>query len=318
MAARGGASYAASVEMNFLWNRHPRTLPVAPAVALVNSSVCQPSATRPLLSLVTYGSRSKSLTSLRSLSAVMSVPSRYTRTVAGTADVVSPLDERVLVGLSDAERAADYRLACRARVQGDVTVTLAPIVVYSNKMFRACDDYKKPGVPLGLAIDLGSTTVAAFVTTLTTGDVCAGAAALNQQTAFGAAVIDSDEAALQAMFGANFRQLSPPAGAELRYEFIEAWAKSHKIEPDGDGRALLNLIEQVAAWKVEGTLTRDQVAQRLMRRAAKYDKSGDEHYNLISALHKSVRGSDPDAALYWFARMLELSLIHISEPTRPY
>ncbi|MFZ1511680.1 MAG: replication-associated recombination protein A, partial [Tabrizicola sp.] len=74
---------------------------------------------------------------------------------------------------------------------------------------------------------------------------------------------------------------------------------------DGDGRALLNLIEQVAAWKVEGTLTRDQLAQRLMRRAAKYDKSGDEHYNLISALHKSVRGSDPDAALYWFARMLE-------------
>jgi putative ATPase len=74
---------------------------------------------------------------------------------------------------------------------------------------------------------------------------------------------------------------------------------------DGDGRALLNLIEQVAAWKVEAPLTRDQLAQRLMRRAAKYDKSGDEHYNLISALHKSVRGSDPDAALYWFARMLE-------------
>src|SRR5690606_3567453 len=47
------------------------------------------------------------------------------------------------------------------------------------------------------------------------------------------------------------------------------------------------------------------MAKRLMRRAAKYDKSGDEHYNLISALHKSVRGSDPDAALYWLARMLE-------------
>ena len=74
---------------------------------------------------------------------------------------------------------------------------------------------------------------------------------------------------------------------------------------DGDGRALLNLIEQVAAWKADTPLTRDQLAQRLMRRAAKYDKSGDEHYNLISALHKSVRGSDPDAALYWFARMLE-------------
>jgi putative ATPase len=74
---------------------------------------------------------------------------------------------------------------------------------------------------------------------------------------------------------------------------------------DGDGRALLNLIEQVAAWRVDKPLTRDQLSTRLMRRAAKYDKSGEEHYNLISALHKSVRGSDPDAALYWFARMLE-------------
>ncbi|AQS47035.1 MULTISPECIES: replication-associated recombination protein A [Thioclava] len=74
---------------------------------------------------------------------------------------------------------------------------------------------------------------------------------------------------------------------------------------DGDGRALLNLIEQVAAWRVTGNLDTDALSTRLMRRAAKYDKSGDEHYNLISALHKSVRGSDPDAALYWFARMLE-------------
>ncbi|MEY4984297.1 MAG: hypothetical protein RIR62_2563, partial [Pseudomonadota bacterium] len=74
---------------------------------------------------------------------------------------------------------------------------------------------------------------------------------------------------------------------------------------DGDGRALLNLIEQAAAWKVDRPLDRAQLAQRLMRRAAKYDKSGEEHYNLISALHKSIRGSDPDAALYWFARMLE-------------
>lgn len=73
---------------------------------------------------------------------------------------------------------------------------------------------------------------------------------------------------------------------------------------DGDGRALLNLIEQVTAWKVDAKLETDALATRLMKRAAKYDKSGDEHYNLISALHKSVRGSDPDAALYWFARML--------------
>jgi len=74
---------------------------------------------------------------------------------------------------------------------------------------------------------------------------------------------------------------------------------------DGDGRALLNLIEQIAAWKIDGKLDAPALGARLMKRAAQYDKSGDAHYNLISALHKSVRGSDPDAALYWFARMLE-------------
>lgn len=75
---------------------------------------------------------------------------------------------------------------------------------------------------------------------------------------------------------------------------------------DGDGRAALNLIEQVMGWKDTGEkLDTATLSSRLMRRAAQYDKSGDAHFNLISALHKSVRGSDPDAALYWFARMIE-------------
>jgi putative ATPase len=74
---------------------------------------------------------------------------------------------------------------------------------------------------------------------------------------------------------------------------------------DGDGRAALNLIEQVAAWATDAPLDTDALTTRLMRRAAQYDKSGDAHYNLISALHKSVRGSDPDAALYWLSRMLD-------------
>ena len=87
---------------------------------------------------------------------------------------------------------------------------------------------------------------------------------------------------------------------------LELDARTALLEmADGDGRALLNLIEQVAAWKTEDTLDKATLAARLMRRAAQYDKGGDSHYNLISALHKSVRGSDPDAALYWFARMLE-------------
>ena len=73
---------------------------------------------------------------------------------------------------------------------------------------------------------------------------------------------------------------------------------------DGDGRAVLNLIEQVMAWAVPQPLDTEALAARLMRRAPKYDKSGEEHFNLMSALHKSVRGSDPHAALYWLARML--------------
>ncbi len=74
---------------------------------------------------------------------------------------------------------------------------------------------------------------------------------------------------------------------------------------DGDGRAVLNLVETVQGWGLTAPMDRVGLAARLARRAAQYDKSGDAHYNLISALHKSVRGSDPDAALYWFARMLE-------------
>ncbi|MEM8849232.1 MAG: replication-associated recombination protein A [Pseudomonadota bacterium] len=74
---------------------------------------------------------------------------------------------------------------------------------------------------------------------------------------------------------------------------------------DGDGRALLNLIEQVHGWGASDPVDAPTLAARLQKRAAQYDKSGDSHYNLISALHKSVRGSDPDAALYWLARMLK-------------
>jgi len=102
---------------------------------------------------------------------------------------LSPIDEVERKRLAPAELSAGYRLACRAKVLGNVSVTLAPIVVYSDKIFRACDDYRHEDVPLGLAVDLGSTTVAAFLVTLDDGKVCVGAAALNQQVVFGADVI---------------------------------------------------------------------------------------------------------------------------------
>jgi putative ATPase len=75
---------------------------------------------------------------------------------------------------------------------------------------------------------------------------------------------------------------------------------------DGDARGALSALEVGASMVGKGgRITREVAAEALPRRWARYDKSGEEHYNLISALHKAVRGSDPDASLYWLARMLE-------------
>src|SRR5882672_969477 len=74
---------------------------------------------------------------------------------------------------------------------------------------------------------------------------------------------------------------------------------------DGDGRFVLNLAEQVFTLGPATPLDPEGLAELVQRRAPLYDKSQEGHYNLISALHKSVRGSDPDASLYWLARMLD-------------
>ncbi|RMD94258.1 MAG: replication-associated recombination protein A [Alphaproteobacteria bacterium] len=111
---------------------------------------------------------------------------------------------------------------------------------------------------------------------------------------------------LERLSPADLERLAQRAEHELgRALPLDGPAREALIEmADGDGRALLNLIEQVMAWNVEGRLDTAALAARLQKRAVQYDKTGDAHYNLISALHKSVRGSDPDAALYWLARML--------------
>ncbi len=74
---------------------------------------------------------------------------------------------------------------------------------------------------------------------------------------------------------------------------------------DGDGRYLLSLAETLFNIAPERPLDPAAMGQVLQKRSPAYDKDREEHYNLISALHKSVRGSDPDAALYWLARMLD-------------
>jgi putative ATPase len=79
---------------------------------------------------------------------------------------------------------------------------------------------------------------------------------------------------------------------------------------NGDARVALNALEMATQATAPGTdgsrrLSLETIEEALQRRALLYDKSGEQHYDLISALHKSLRGSDPDAALYWLGRMLE-------------
>jgi putative ATPase len=84
---------------------------------------------------------------------------------------------------------------------------------------------------------------------------------------------------------------------------LEARAALRAIA-DGDGRYLLNLVEVLSDLPADPVLDTAGLAQLVQRRMPLYDKGQESHYNLISALHKSLRGSDTDAALYWFARMI--------------
>lgn len=105
-----------------------------------------------------------------------------------------------------------------------------------------------------------------------------------------------DDEALAALLG----RAESEVGKELP---IDADARQALIDlADGDGRYILTLAEQV--FGSQEMLSREALLNRIQKRSPLYDKNDDGHYNLISALHKSVRGSDPDAALYWFARML--------------
>jgi putative ATPase len=135
-----------------------------------------------------------------------------------------------------------------------------------------------------------------------------GATTENPSFELNAAVLSRSQVlVLERLDLVDLENLAQRAEKELDRELpLDGPARAALLEmADGDGRSLLNLIEQVAAWKTDTDFDKATLSTRLMRRAAQYDKGGDAHYNLISALHKSVRGSDPDAALYWFARMLE-------------
>jgi putative ATPase len=93
----------------------------------------------------------------------------------------------------------------------------------------------------------------------------------------------------------------PVVGVTAPVEILEQIA----IYANGDARQAYNTLESAAAAATEGQITETAVQDAMQRKVLLYDKGGEEHFNLISALHKSVRSSDVDAALYWLARMLE-------------
>ncbi len=107
-----------------------------------------------------------------------------------------------------------------------------------------------------------------------------------------------DEAAIESLLKRAEAEMGKPL------QLTEAGRAALIGFADGDGRYGLTLAEEVFAVNPKKPLDAKGVAKLLQKRAPAYDKSRDEHYNIISALHKSMRGSDPDAALYWLARML--------------
>ena len=190
----------------------------------------------------------------------------------------------VFSGVADLRRAFDE--ATRRQQAGQGTLLFVDEV---HRFNRAQQDGFLPVVERGTVVLVGATTenpsFALNAALLSRCQVLVlhrlGDAALD-------ALLARAEAALQTTL-----PLTPEARAALR------------AMADGDGRYLLNMAEQLAALP-PGTAPLDPVAlaDLLARRAALYDRDREEHYNLISALHKALRGSDPDAALYWFARML--------------
>jgi putative ATPase len=189
----------------------------------------------------------------------------------------------VLAGVKDIREAVDQAQAARAG--GRATVVFVDEVHRFNK---AQQDAFLPHVESGLFTFIGATTENPSFEV--------NAALLSRSTVH---VLRSlDEAALaQLLERALALPGMPPMTPEARLRLV--------AHADGDARRLLNAVENVAATAGGDTVDEPLLERALGEALRRYDKSGDHFYDTISALHKSVRGSDPDAALYWLARMLD-------------
>jgi putative ATPase len=205
------------------------------------------------------------------------------RLLADTADLVFEPLSAVFSGVADLRRVFDA--ARRRRAAGRGTLLFVDEI---HRFNRAQQDAFLPVVEDGTVVLVGATT---------------------ENPSFeliGALLSRAQVFVLRRLAERDLETLLARAEEHLGHGLaLDPKARSALVAmADGDGRFLLNLVEAVAGRSADGPLAPEELAALVQRRAPLYDKQQEGHYNLISALHKSVRGSDTDAALYWLARML--------------
>lgn len=205
------------------------------------------------------------------------------RLLASSVDYEFVSISAIFTGVSELRKI--FEAAVKARTEGRQTLLFVDEI---HRFNRTQQDSFLPIIEDGTIVLVGATTE--------NPSFALNAALLSRAHVLKLRALDSN--ALQSLLSlAEVKKgVALPINAEARATLISM--------ADGDGRYLLGLAEQLFAMDVTTNLHPRELMQVMQRRAPLFDKAGDEHFNLMSALHKSLRGSDPNAALYYFARMM--------------
>jgi putative ATPase len=209
------------------------------------------------------------------------------RLIAGAAGVPFVAHSAVLAGVKDVKEAME-RAALERKRSGRPTVLFLDEI---HRFNRAQQDAFLSHVERGDIILIGATTENPSFEV--------NAALLSR-----ARVLVLKELTVDALQRLIERALTDPRGLAGQYTIEPEAREALAAAADGDARRALNALEIAAAASTKRRITVDDVRKALARKHLRYDRAGEEHFNLISALHKSLRDSDPHAGLYWLARML--------------
>jgi len=195
------------------------------------------------------------------------------------------------------------------------SAVLTGVKEVKEAMERAALERKRSGQPTVLFLDeihrFNRAQQDAFLSHVERGDIILiGATTENPSFEVNAALLSRarvlvlKELALADLTTLIHRALADPRGLNGRYAMVPDAVEALAQAADGDARRALNALEIAAAACKDARITVEDVRRALARKHLRYDRAGEEHFNLISALHKSLRDSDPHAGLYWVARML--------------